>query len=110
MRETLAWPRVTSIAPAGDHALLIELDRSISAADLHAAAKRVRALDGVLACIVGQSSLYVAFENEPKDVTAAINDASPRQPATGNRQRATVSFRDEHAPDLNEFLTRTKVT
>ena len=90
--------------------MLIELDRSIAAAELHGAAMRVRALDGVLACIVGQSSLYVVFDNEPKDLTAAINDASHRQPVTGNRQPVTVSFRDEHAPDLREFLTRTSLT
>ena len=32
-----------NIAPAGDHAMLIELDRSIAAADLHAAVANVRA-------------------------------------------------------------------
>ncbi|HEX7421925.1 MAG TPA: carboxyltransferase domain-containing protein, partial [Thermoanaerobaculia bacterium] len=71
-------------------------------------ARSVRALDGILACIVGHSSLYVVFERRP-DIEAAIRQ-SVRQPATGNRQRVTVSFRDEYATDLAEFLTHANVT
>ena len=44
--------------PAGDNADLIELG-DVTAEELHAAAARVRAEEGVLACIVGHSSLYV---------------------------------------------------
>lgn len=95
------------IARAGDHGLLIELDSQISAADLHAAARHVRALDGVLACVVGQASLYVVFMNEPPKIDLT---SVPRQPATGNQQRIKVSFREEYGSQLNEFLTRTKQT
>jgi allophanate hydrolase subunit 1 len=44
--------------PAGDNAELIELGE-VTAAELHAAARTKRAEDGVLAVIVGHSSLYV---------------------------------------------------
>jgi allophanate hydrolase subunit 1 len=99
-----------NISPAGDHALLIELDRSISAADLHATAARVRALDGVLACIVGHSSLYVVFENEPRNISGALlSSAAPvRTPALHQEHVIPVSF--HNAPDLDEFLSRTRLT
>jgi allophanate hydrolase subunit 1 len=44
--------------PAGDNADLIELG-DVTAEELHAAAARMRAEEGVLAVIVGHSSLYV---------------------------------------------------
>lgn len=97
-----------NFAEAGDHAVLVQLDQAVGADELHAAARSVRALDGVLACIVGHSSLYVVFERRP-DIESAIHQAS-RQPETGRRQRIKVSFRDEYAPDLAEFLTQANVT
>jgi KipI family sensor histidine kinase inhibitor len=97
-----------NFADAGDHAVLVQLDQAIDADELHAAARGVRALDGVLACIVGHSSLYVVFERRP-DLESAIHQPT-RQPATGNRQRITVSFRDEYATDLAEFLAKANVT
>lgn len=96
------------IGEAGDHALLITLDPSIAADQLHAAARSLRSRDGVLACIVGHSSLYVIFDRRP-DIESALNDAVA-QPATGNRQRVQVSFRDEYAPDLAEFLAAASMT
>jgi KipI family sensor histidine kinase inhibitor len=96
------------IAQAGDHAVLVQLDPAIDADDLHAAARSVRALDGVLACIVGHSSLYVVFERQP-DIASALKRRD-RQLGTGNRQRVTVSFRDEYGADLSEFLILANVT
>lgn len=101
------------IAAAGDHALLIELDRTIGAPELHAAAARVRALAGVLACIAGHSSLYVIFEDWPDaDAARLAVQASPsQQPVIGSQQHVLpVSFCDEYAPDLSELLTRTGTT
>ncbi|GAC1428237.1 MAG: urea amidolyase family protein [Thermoanaerobaculia bacterium] len=102
------------LAQAGDHAVLIELDRDITARDLHAAANRVRAGDGVLACIAGHSSLYVVFENltaTPAVLTAAVLD-SPLDgaPAPARTHHLRVSFLDQYAPDLPEFLTRVAIS
>jgi allophanate hydrolase subunit 1 len=99
--------RLVNIAPAGDHGLLIELDRSIAAAGLHATAARVRTLDGVLACTVGHSSLYVVFENEPGDITGAVESANGKLQTANRQHKIPVSF--HNAPDLDEFLSRTKL-
>jgi allophanate hydrolase subunit 1 len=101
-----------NIAPAGDHALMIELDRTIAAPDLHHAADRVRALSGVLACIVGHSSLYTIFRNAPdvESVERALGGPAVRHTATGNRQEVAVSFRDEYATDLPELLAHAGIT
>ena len=96
------------IGDAGEHAVLVQLDPKIAADELHAAARRVRALDGVLACVVGHSSLYVIFDRRP-DIESALGHAV-RQPSAGNRHRIQVSFRDEYASDLDEFLSRTRLT
>ncbi len=90
------------IAPAGDLAVLIELG-DVSATGLHAAAAAARDLPGVVACIVGHSSLYVVFNRRPE--ISAFDAASHRQPTTGNRPHIIrVSF--AAAPDLDEFLAR----
>jgi len=66
--------------PAGDRALLVEFDPGISAAELHARAVAIRAQRGVIACIVGQRSLYVICDGEPHVDLTATSDAafSPR--------------------------------
>src|SRR5439155_19922650 len=95
-----------NIAPAGDHAMLIELDRSIAAADLHAAAANVRARDGVLACIVGHSSLYVVFTRWGAGVlTGAAEDSGA--PLSNRKHVIPVKF---DGVDLNEFLKQKKLT
>ncbi len=88
----------------------MQLAADVPAAELHAAASAARSLDPVIACIVGHSSLYVIFDREAarERIERAIHDASPRQPATGNRQHAIpVAF---DGPDLNQFLAHTKLT
>ena len=102
---------LVKIAPAGDRALLVEIGK-VPAAELHALAAGVRAIPRVVACIVGQESLYVVFDG-PADA-ALIRPAAPRPAAAGGRiHRITVSFRDEYGPDLGslpvprrEFLAR----
>ena len=96
------------INDAGDHAVLVQLDPDIDADEIHAAAHSVRTLDGVLACIVGHSSLYIVFDRK-LDIRAALERAV-RQPTTGNRHLIQVSFREEYATDLSEFLVRTHLT
>jgi len=80
--------------PAGDNAELVELG-DVTAAELHAAAARVRAEEGVLACIPGHSSLYVIRgERRASTATAA---REPRE------LRVPVVF---DGPDLPELLGR----
>lgn len=98
-------------AAAGDRALLVDLER-VSASELHAAARSVKSIPGVVTCIVGHSSLYVIFRDRA-DLTAVVAaiHAAPRSPSTGNRQlRFTVSFADDYGLDLAEFLARVGTT
>jgi allophanate hydrolase subunit 1 len=81
-------------APAGDNAELIELGY-VTAAELHAAAARVRAEHDVAACIVGHSSLYVI--RGARDVSSAAAMREPRE------LRIRVAFDGE---DLGALLTR----
>lgn len=84
---------------------MIQLAPSIAVGELHAAARSVRALEGVLACIVGHSSLYVVFDRPPVSVDV---DLSSGAAATGSRQhRIGVAF---DGADLAEFLALTKLT
>jgi len=99
-----------NIAPAGDHALLIELDRTIAAAELHGAAQQVRALEGVLACIVGHSSLYVVFRHPSPIAGFQSFDARAAAWPPHSRFKLTVSFRDEYGPDLSELLRHARIT
>lgn len=96
------------VVAAGDRALLADFGESIDARTLHQAAAAVRALDGVLACIVAQRSLYVVFDREPdagrlRDVIQHGGDEL--RPATRTHS-IEVSFAREHALDLEEFLAR----
>lgn len=98
------------LSPAGDRAFLADLG-AVSASRLHAAAAAVRSVPGVLACIPGQRSLYVVFEDQLLSdlVTRAIAtsvtlDLKPR------RHRIEVSFKEQDAPDLPELLTRQSIS
>jgi allophanate hydrolase subunit 1 len=100
------------VAPAGDNAVLIELGE-VTAEELHAAARAVEAVNGVMACIVGHSSLYVVFESSSlrvveSAIAAATSSGAPRPLEDSTTSRLRVSFDD--APDLAEFLERTSLT
>ncbi|HYC61222.1 MAG TPA: carboxyltransferase domain-containing protein, partial [Thermoanaerobaculia bacterium] len=90
-------------ARAGDNAELIELG-DVTAAELHAAAARVRAEPGVVACIVGHSSLYVIRGDG--DTASATQTREPRE------LRVRVAFDGEDLPELfarvprDEFFAR----
>lgn len=90
-------------APAGDHAELVELV-DVTAAELHAAAARVRAEEGVVACIVGHSSLYVI-----RGERRTLQSTSTREP---RELRIRVAFDGEDLPELlarvpqDEFFSR----
>jgi allophanate hydrolase subunit 1 len=89
--------------PAGDNADLIELGE-VTAEELHAAAARVRAEEGVLACIPGHSSLYVI--RGERGARFAMNTREPRG------WRVRVAFDGVDLPELlarvsrEEFLER----
>ncbi len=87
-------------SPAGDRALLVEVGE-ITAAHLHAAAVAVRSLGGVVACIVGQESLYVIFDRRPQPelVLRALAGAGARH-VEPRRHAIEISFAAEQAPDL----------
>ena len=77
---------------------------SITAGALHSAARSARTHKGVLACIVGHSSLYVIFDREP-EVLEPLHDLP--QESVGRRHEIPVAF---DGPDLREFLDRVNLT
>jgi allophanate hydrolase subunit 1 len=96
--------------PAGDNGELIELGE-VTAAELHAAARAKRAEDGVVAVIVGHSSLYVVRSAgvPPAGVTASRAVTLPAEP---REWRIPVVFDGVDLPELlqrvsrEEFLSR----
>jgi allophanate hydrolase subunit 1 len=94
------------VSRAGDRALLIDLGVDVSAADLHAAAASARAWAGVVACVVGQQSLYVVFDREPFVGELAVGGWQ----FAGRHHQIPVSFADEYALDLPAFLAHTGLT
>ncbi|HUP48419.1 MAG TPA: carboxyltransferase domain-containing protein [Thermoanaerobaculia bacterium] len=97
------------IAHAGDRALLVEIG-DVPAAQLHAAAAAMRAIPGVRACIVGQSSLYVVFDGRPDIEAVRGAEAAPPSSRPATLHRIAVSFRDEYGPDLRELLSAARIT
>jgi len=91
------------VAPAGDRALLIDFG-AIGAGELQARALRVKSRPDVLACIVGQQSLYVIFRGaaDPSIDTSPVE----AEAAVPRRHAIEVSFAPQHAPDLGELLQR----
>jgi allophanate hydrolase subunit 1 len=93
-------PKVTR---AGDRGLMAELGAGVTAAELHARAAALRARTNVIACIVGQQSLYVIFDGEP---SIDFDDVPPSAFAP-NAHRIDVDF---SGPDLDEFLDHIHLT
>ena len=97
------------IAAAGDRALLITLSGA-SSARLRAAAERARDIAGVVAAIVGHESIYVIGTNDRAAVQRAVDQASESNAGSQAKHRINVSFHDDYALDLSEFLARVDVT
>ena len=97
------------IAPAGDRALLITLPGA-SSAGLRAAAGSVRRVAGVLAAIVGHHSLYVIGTRDIAAVEKAIEQSAVSDSGPARQHRIAVSFHEEQAIDLNEFLAHAQIT
>jgi len=93
-------PKVTR---AGDRGLLVEFAADVAAAELHARAASLRARTNVVACIVGQQSLYVVFNGEP---SIDFDDVPP----SAFEPRTHVMDVDFSGPDLDEFLAHVPIT
>lgn len=93
-------PKVTR---AGDRALLADFGAEVAAAELHARAAALRARANVVACIVGQQSLYVVFDGEP---SIDLDDVPP----SAFTPRTHVMDVDFSGPDLDEFLGQVHLT
>jgi KipI family sensor histidine kinase inhibitor len=93
-------PKVTR---AGDRGLLADFGAEATAAELHACATALRARENVIACIVGQQSLYVIFDDEP----AIDFDDVPPMAFTPRTHVIDVDF---SGADLDEFLANARVT
>ena len=95
-------------AAAGDRALFVELG-DVTADELHAAAASVRARPDVLACIVGHSSLYVVFSECADAIGAFEIDGKAATALPHSEGEFVVSFADDYAPDLCEFLAQVRI-
>jgi allophanate hydrolase subunit 1 len=93
------------LAPAGDHAVLLELG-DVTAAQLHAAAEYARSLTGVVKVVPGHSSLLVVWD----DVEPSFDD----WPELDGVARETKPARAIHVAfdgeDLDEFLASHALT
>ncbi|MGA8810463.1 MAG: carboxyltransferase domain-containing protein, partial [Thermoanaerobaculia bacterium] len=93
-------PKVTR---AGDRGLLAEFAADVAAAELHARAASLRARTNVVACIVGQQSLYIVFDGEP---SIDFDDVPP----AAFTPRTHVIDVDFSGADLDEFLAHVQIT
>jgi KipI family sensor histidine kinase inhibitor len=93
-------PKVTR---AGDRGLLADFGVEVAAAELHARAAALRERRNVVACIVGQQSLYVIFDGQP----AIDFDEVPSIDFTPRTHVIDVEF---SGADLEEFLAHAQVT
>jgi allophanate hydrolase subunit 1 len=92
--------------PAGDNAELIELGE-VSAAELHAAARVKRAEHGVLAVIVGHSSLYVVYAGSAGVPPAGLTASRAVTLSAESREwRIPVVFDGADLPELLERVSR----
>jgi len=87
-------PKVT---PAGDRGLLADFGEDVTAAELHARAAALHEHPHVVACVVGQQSLYVVFDGEP---AIDFDDVPP----IAFTPRTHVIDVDFSGPDLDELL------
>jgi len=95
------------LAPAGDHAFLVELG-DVTAEELHAANQRAEAVSGVVRSTPGHSSLYVIFSDTPDGdaLLRALRSTAPFTPRPREREIA-IAF---DGPDLDELLAHVHAT
>jgi KipI family sensor histidine kinase inhibitor len=93
-------PKVT---PAGDRGLMADFGPSVNAGELHRRASALRAQPGVVACIVGQQSLYIVLDG-PR--TLEWDEVPHAELAAG----AHVIDVDFAGADLEAFLAHAHIT
>src|SRR5204863_4229015 len=93
-------PKVTR---AGDRGLLADFGTEVAAVELHARAAALRARENVIACIVGQQSLYVVCDGEP---SIDFDDVPP----SAFTQRTHIIDVDFSGSDLDEFFAHVHIT
>lgn len=96
-----------TVQPAGDRGSLVDVPGA-TAAWLQAAAGRVRRCDGVVACIIGESSLLVIGGGSSWQPALSFDGTSAA--AAPRVHRIAVSFAPQHALDLDELLARIDVS
>lgn len=103
-------------SPSADDGLLVSFD-AIGFDDLHALAAETRSLEGVVAAIVGHSSILVLAADA--STTASLRtsieallarDLMPRSRPDVARHELAVDFSPEHAPDLPLLLARASLS
>ncbi len=97
------------IAPAGDRALYVTLPGATSAG-LRAAADAARGITGVVAAIVGHESIYVIGTSDVDALQRAVEHSVSVETGPQKRHRIEVSFREEYALDLSDFLAHIHTT
>jgi KipI family sensor histidine kinase inhibitor len=98
---------MSNIHHAGDSALLVDLGAA-DGRSLHAATRVVRALNGVVACITGERSLYVIFDDRHAPDVSSVERALQSTIADVAQSTAVhllpVSFAPACSLDLDELL------
>jgi KipI family sensor histidine kinase inhibitor len=91
------------IVPAGDRALLVTLPDA-TAAQLRAVADRARAIDGLVAAIVGHESIYIIGTSDADAVRRAVDVPVASKEGPAKQHEIEVSFHESYALDLSDFL------
>jgi allophanate hydrolase subunit 1 len=118
IHEEARYHRAMQLRSAGDRAVLIELG-DVSAAELHAAARYVRSLDGIERVTPGHSSLYVCWQGVeppselflpwPSLVTDAVQDIPVRTIQVVFDGEDLEEFLESHALSRDTFLERVQL-
>ena len=93
------------ISAAGDRALMLTMPGA-SAARLRAVAEAARAIDGVLAAIVGQESVYVIGTRDRAALQLVAERAAEQTSGAATRHHIEVSFAPEYALDFADLAAR----
>jgi len=97
------------ITQAGDRALLVTLPGATSGR-LRAVAERARGIGGVVAAIVGHESVYVIGTSDENALRSAVNQAVDARTRPANVHHVSVSFDEDYAFDLREFLSHANIS
>ncbi len=97
------------IGQAGDRGLLVTLPQA-TAARLRSVADGMRAIDGVLAAIIGHSSVYVIGTSDREAVERVVESSSDARQSSSTLHIIEVSFAPEHGLDFDALVARAQVS